>query len=47
MNNDVKIEASTQAVGDDTEEIFNDDFYEKIDCIANALDNVKAREFRA
>ncbi len=46
MNSDVKIEALTQAVGEDTESTFNDEFFENVDCIANALDNVKARECR-
>lgn len=30
-------------VGEETEEVFSDDFFEKIDIVANALDNVEAR----
>jgi molybdopterin/thiamine biosynthesis adenylyltransferase len=30
-------------VGEDTEDIFTDNFWESQDCIVNALDNVKAR----
>ncbi|CAG0912219.1 unnamed protein product [Notodromas monacha] len=45
MNSDVKIETHTVAVGKETEDEFNDDFYDSIDCIANALDNVNARAY--
>jgi ubiquitin-activating enzyme E1 len=43
MNPNVKIEYKLNRVGNDTEHIFNNDFYESIDIIVNALDNVNAR----
>ena len=32
-------------VGPDNEEFFNDDFWEGLDFVVNALDNVKARMY--
>ena len=30
-------------VGSDTEQVFNDKFWEKLDFVVNAVDNIKAR----
>ncbi|KAJ3723293.1 ubiquitin activating enzyme [Lentinula raphanica] len=45
MNRDLtgKITTRQDAVGPDTEDIYNDDFFNHIDGVTNALDNVKAR----
>ena len=43
MNSDINIEYKLNRVGNDTENIFDDKFYSKIDIIVNALDNVTAR----
>lgn len=45
MNPDIRIEAHQNRVGPDTESVYNDDFFEELDCVANALDNVDARRF--
>ena len=45
MNPDLNIEAHENRVGSDTEEIYNDDFFENLDGVANALDNVEARTY--
>lgn len=43
MNPKVRIVAHENRVGPDTENIYNDDFFEALDGVANALDNVDAR----
>ena len=43
MNPDIHIESHQNRVGADTENIYDDDFFSKIDGVANALDNVQAR----
>jgi len=43
MNPGVHIEAHTNKVGEDTEDIYNDDFMESLTGLCNALDNVHAR----
>eukprot|EP01029_Cantina_marsupialis_P025046 TRINITY_DN6569_c0_g2_i1.p1 TRINITY_DN6569_c0_g2~~TRINITY_DN6569_c0_g2_i1.p1 ORF type:complete len:1058 (-),score=389.83 TRINITY_DN6569_c0_g2_i1:160-3264(-) len=43
MNSDLKIKAMEIPVGNDTEDVFNDDFWENKNIIVNALDNLKAR----
>jgi ubiquitin-activating enzyme E1 len=43
MNPSIKFQYKLNKMGTDTEHIFNSDFYSKIDCIINALDNVNAR----
>lgn len=43
MNSAMKIEAMQELVGDTTEHIFTDDFWEALDVVTNALDNMKAR----
>jgi len=43
MNPDLKIVCHQNRVGNETENVYNDDFYESLDGVANALDNVDAR----
>lgn len=43
MNPDMKINPLTSLVSPDTEDIFNDKFWEELDFIVNAVDNIKAR----
>lgn len=43
MNSDVKIEVHKDRVGPETEKVYDDDFFERLDGVANALDNVDAR----
>lgn len=45
FNPDMKIEALSERVGEDTEQIFSDDFFQGLNGVANALDNVEARMF--
>ena len=47
MNPDLKgkIEALKDRVGPDTEHIFNEHFWEELDGVTNALDNVDARQY--
>ncbi|KAH8321768.1 hypothetical protein KR067_000740 [Drosophila pandora] len=43
MNPDVKVTAYELRVGSETEKVFSEDFFGKLDGVANALDNVDAR----
>jgi ubiquitin-activating enzyme E1 len=43
MNPDLKINPLVELVSPDTEHIFNDEFWESLSFIVNAVDNVKAR----
>jgi ubiquitin-activating enzyme E1 len=43
MNADIKIKAYQEKVGPETENIFGDDFYDKLTGVCTALDNVEAR----
>jgi ubiquitin-activating enzyme E1 len=43
MNPNINIQYKLNKVGTETEPIFNKSFYQNIDCIVNALDNVSAR----
>jgi ubiquitin-activating enzyme E1 len=43
MNPDLKITALQEKVAADTEDIFGDDFYDKLSGVCTALDNVEAR----
>lgn len=43
MNPHVNVTAHDSRVGPETENYFNDDFFSKLDGVANALDNVDAR----
>ena len=45
MNPDIKIEAHTNRVGPDTEDIYNDAFFARLDGVCNALDNIDARVY--
>ena len=45
INPQVKIEAKTDRVGVETENIFNTDFFESLTFVTNALDNVDARKY--
>ncbi|OQR75773.1 ubiquitin modifier-activating enzyme 1, partial [Tropilaelaps mercedesae] len=45
MNPQVKIIAHDNRVGPDTESVYYDDFFEGLDGVANALDNVGARNY--
>lgn len=44
MNPAIKITGHQNRVGPDTERIYDDDFFESLDGVANALDNVDARK---
>lgn len=44
MNPELNIIAHQNRVGPETENIYNDDFFENLTGVANALDNVDARE---
>ena len=46
MNPAFRIESREDRVGPDTENIYTDSFFEQLDGVANALDNVDARKFR-
>ncbi|XP_055313849.1 ubiquitin-like modifier-activating enzyme 1 [Sitodiplosis mosellana] len=43
MNKDINIIAHENRVGQETENVYNDEFFEKLDGVANALDNMDAR----
>lgn len=45
FNPAINIEALTERVAEDTEQIFSDEFFEKLNGVANALDNVNARRY--
>ncbi|CAO1398558.1 unnamed protein product, partial [Diamesa serratosioi] len=45
MNRDVNITHHENRVGAESENIYNEDFYDNLDGVANALDNVDARLF--
>lgn len=45
MNRDVNITHHENRVGAESEQIYNEDFYDNLDGVANALDNVDARLF--
>lgn len=42
FNADLNIEALSERVGPDTESIFTDDFFDGLNCVLNALDNLDA-----
>ena len=44
MNPDLNIHAYADGVLPETEHIFDDKFFERLDGVVNALDNVKARK---
>jgi ubiquitin-activating enzyme E1 len=43
MNHDLNVKDYQTRVGSDTEVVFNDPFWEKLDFVVNAVDNIKAR----
>ena len=43
INPDLKVTTYQTFVSPDTEDLFNDDFWESLDFIVNAVDNIKAR----
>jgi ubiquitin-activating enzyme E1 len=43
INKDLKVEAYTTYVDPSTESVFNDQFWESLDFVVNAVDNIKAR----
>lgn len=45
MNPQMRVRAYVDGVFPETEHIFNDHFFEKLDGVVNALDNVKARKY--
>ncbi|XP_076839659.1 ubiquitin-like modifier-activating enzyme 1 isoform X2 [Brachyhypopomus gauderio] len=45
MNPSIHITGHQNRVGPDTEKVYDDDFFEKLDGVANALDNVDARMY--
>ena len=45
MNPELKITSHENRVGPDTENVYTDEFFEKLDGVANAVDNIEAREF--
>ncbi|TDL29444.1 ubiquitin activating enzyme [Rickenella mellea] len=47
MNPDMKghIESKQETVGENTENVYGDEFFAEIDGVTNALDNVKARQY--
>ena len=47
MNPSFNITAQENRVGQDTENIYTDDFFENLDGVANALDNIDARKLSA
>lgn len=45
MNPYIQVTSHQNRVGPDTERIYDDDFFQNLDGVANALDNVDARKF--
>lgn len=45
MNPNVNVEPQTNRVCPETEQVYNDEFFENLDGVANALDNVDARVY--
>lgn len=43
MNKDIKVTAHENRVGIETENVYDDEFFDKLDGVANALDNMDAR----
>ena len=46
MNPLARITSFQDRVGEETESIYNDDFFGKLNGVANALDNLNARKLR-
>lgn len=45
MNPHIRVTSHQNRVGPDTERIYDDDFFQNLDGVANALDNVDARMY--
>ncbi|CAF3462528.1 unnamed protein product [Rotaria sp. Silwood1] len=45
MNPNINIDAYIDPVGPETEHLYSDDFFEQLNGVVNALDNVKARQY--
>jgi ubiquitin-activating enzyme E1 len=45
MNPALNTKAYTTRVGEDTEDVFNDKFWESLDFVVNAVDNIHARTY--
>mmetsp|Transcript_15034 Transcript_15034/g.31101 ORF Transcript_15034/g.31101 Transcript_15034/m.31101 type:complete len:672 (+) Transcript_15034:3-2018(+) len=45
MNSSLKVESMEVRVGGDTEDTFDDVFWDSLDCVVNALDNIQARMY--
>lgn len=47
MNPNLHIEAHENRLGPETENFYNNGFFQSLDCVVNALDNVEARQYAA
>jgi ubiquitin-activating enzyme E1 len=47
MNPAININSFVEGVLPETEHIYDDTFFERLTGVVNALDNIKAREFRS
>lgn len=45
MNPEINVEPQENRVGAETEDLYNDEFFEGLDSVTNALDNVEARTY--
>ena len=45
MNPSVRVEAHENRLCEETEQVYNEDFFTSLTAVVNALDNVDAREF--
>src|SRR5690606_15053336 len=45
MNKSIKVDAKKEKVAPPTEHIFHDEFFESLDFVVNALDNIEARKY--
>ena len=45
MNNEISVDAHLNKVCNETINIYNNKFFDKLTCVANALDNIEARQF--
>lgn len=43
MNSQLNVKDYMTRVGSDTEDVFNDDFWDRLDFVVNAVDNIHAR----
>ena len=45
MNASIRVDANQDRVSPNTEDVYHDKFWTGLDCVVNALDNVKARQY--